>query len=79
MNHYIQLKEFEQIRIYDGLRQGKSMTMFGQRIERNNRHPNVFLQSRKSMAERICRKYEWIAASVPTILTCLTIHNPRIS
>ena len=53
MNYYIQLKEFEQIRIYDGLRQGKSMTMFGQRIERNNRHPNVFLQSRKSMAERI--------------------------
>ena len=53
MNHYIQLKEFERMRIYDGLRQGKSMTMIGQEIGRNNRHPNVFLQSRKSMAERI--------------------------
>ena len=35
MNHYTQLKEFERMRIYDGLRQGKSMTIIGQEIGRN--------------------------------------------
>lgn len=35
MNHYTQLREFERVRIYEGLKQGKSMASIGQEIGRD--------------------------------------------